>query len=161
MPLSRELYLAILAMDAYNREYDQNVSLSGTRIGEATILTRDGLDADLVDFDDWQSSGFYMALMIVGGGPTSTAGGLKVTTVVVMVLATIAFLRRRTEWFGAADQLWLTDRQLRFTARRSYVLEGPALQTVATTRQQVLAVLVEQEQPAAEARDLVQDAHGL
>ncbi|WP_422385880.1 TrkH family potassium uptake protein [Paracoccus tegillarcae] len=38
----------------------------------------------------------YMALMIIGGGPTSTAGGIKVTTVVVMVLATIAFFRRRT-----------------------------------------------------------------
>jgi len=33
-------------------------------------------------------------LMIVGGGSTSTAGGIKVTTAFVLVLATIAFLRR-------------------------------------------------------------------
>ena len=59
MPLSRELYLAILAMDSYNREYDQNINLSGNQIGEATILDRDGLDSLLVDFDDWQDSGFY------------------------------------------------------------------------------------------------------
>lgn len=39
----------------------------------------------------------YMALMIIGGGPTSTAGGIKVTTVFVLLLATLAFFRRRTE----------------------------------------------------------------
>lgn len=39
----------------------------------------------------------YMALMVIGGGPTSTAGGIKVTTLVVMLLATLAFFRRRTE----------------------------------------------------------------
>lgn len=38
----------------------------------------------------------YMALMIIGAGPTSTAGGLKVTTIMVLFLATMAFFRRRT-----------------------------------------------------------------
>ncbi|WP_299905212.1 TrkH family potassium uptake protein [uncultured Paracoccus sp.] len=38
----------------------------------------------------------YMALMIIGAGPTSTAGGLKVTTIMVLFLATLAFFRRRT-----------------------------------------------------------------
>lgn len=52
---------------------------------------------------------FYMALMIIGGGPTSTAGGLKVTTVVVMVLATIAFLRRRTEIWAFGRSIPLGD----------------------------------------------------
>ena len=37
-----------------------------------------------------------MTLMLVGGGSTSTAGGIKVTTVIVLVLATIAFFRRST-----------------------------------------------------------------
>ncbi len=37
-----------------------------------------------------------MALMIVGGGSTSTAGGLKVTSLIVMVLATAAFFRRQS-----------------------------------------------------------------
>lgn len=52
---------------------------------------------------------FYMALMIIGGGPTSTAGGLKVTTVVVMVLATIAFLRRRTDIWAFGRSIPLGD----------------------------------------------------
>lgn len=36
-----------------------------------------------------------MTLMLVGGGSTSTAGGIKVTTLCVLILATIAFFRRR------------------------------------------------------------------
>lgn len=38
-----------------------------------------------------------ISLMFIGGGSTSTAGGIKVTTFVVLVLATVAFLRRRQE----------------------------------------------------------------
>jgi trk system potassium uptake protein TrkH len=38
-----------------------------------------------------------MSLMVIGAGPASTGGGLKVTAVVVLLLATIAFFRRRTE----------------------------------------------------------------
>lgn len=43
-----------------------------------------------------------MALMVVGGGPTSTAGGIKVSTAVVLLLATIAFFRHsgRMNAFG-------------------------------------------------------------
>ena len=37
----------------------------------------------------------FMALMVIGGGSTSTAGGIKVTTFVVLLLATLAFFRRR------------------------------------------------------------------
>ena len=36
-----------------------------------------------------------IVLMVIGGGPTSTAGGIKVTTFLVAVLATVAFFRRR------------------------------------------------------------------
>lgn len=36
-----------------------------------------------------------MALMVIGGGSTSTAGGIKVTTFIILCLATIAFLKRR------------------------------------------------------------------
>lgn len=39
----------------------------------------------------------YMALMLIGGGSTSTAGGIKVTTFVVMLLAAYAFFRRHKE----------------------------------------------------------------
>lgn len=46
----------------------------------------------------------YMALMVIGAGPTSTAGGLKVTTIMVMILATLSFFRRHSQiWaFGRA-----------------------------------------------------------
>lgn len=46
----------------------------------------------------------FIALMLVGGGPASTAGGIKVTTFVVMLLATVAFFRRQTQLraFGRA-----------------------------------------------------------
>ena len=36
-----------------------------------------------------------MILMFIGGGSTSTAGGIKVTSVCVLILATIAFFKRR------------------------------------------------------------------
>lgn len=46
----------------------------------------------------------FIALMLIGGGPTSTAGGIKVTTVFVMVIATLAFFRRHDQLhaFGRA-----------------------------------------------------------
>ena len=37
-----------------------------------------------------------MTLMLVGGGSTSTAGGIKVTTLCVLLLATVAFFKRQT-----------------------------------------------------------------
>ena len=39
----------------------------------------------------------FMVLMFIGGGSTSTAGGIKVTTALVLVLATVAFFKRRQE----------------------------------------------------------------
>ena len=39
----------------------------------------------------------FILLMLIGGGSASTAGGIKVTTFIVALLATLAFLRRRTE----------------------------------------------------------------
>ena len=36
-----------------------------------------------------------LALMLTGGGPASTAGGIKVTTLIVLALATLAFFRRQ------------------------------------------------------------------
>jgi trk system potassium uptake protein TrkH len=38
-----------------------------------------------------------ISLMLIGAGPTSTAGGIKVTTFVVMLIATVAFFRRQSE----------------------------------------------------------------
>lgn len=39
----------------------------------------------------------FIALMVIGAGPTSTGGGIKVTTLFVMLIATHAFFRRQTE----------------------------------------------------------------
>jgi trk system potassium uptake protein TrkH len=38
-----------------------------------------------------------MTLMLVGGGSTSTARRIKVTTLFVLLLATVAFFRRQTK----------------------------------------------------------------
>lgn len=39
----------------------------------------------------------FVSWMLVGGGSTSTAGGIKVTTFIVLLLATIAFFRRQKQ----------------------------------------------------------------
>ncbi len=51
-----------------------------------------------------------MVLMVIGAGSTSTGGGIKVTTFIVLILATIAFFRRHNtiDIFGrriSADQV--------------------------------------------------------
>jgi trk system potassium uptake protein len=43
------------------------------------------------------TSMMFISLMLIGGGPTSTAGGIKVTTFVVMIIATVAFFRRQEQ----------------------------------------------------------------
>lgn len=37
----------------------------------------------------------FVLLMFIGGGSTSTAGGIKVTSAIVLILATVAFFKRR------------------------------------------------------------------
>ena len=54
-------------------------------------------------------------LMLVGGGPTSTAGGIKVTTLICLILAVIAFFRRSTELHAFGRSIPLED-VLRVTA---------------------------------------------
>jgi trk system potassium uptake protein TrkH len=50
-----------------------------------------------IDFAQTEDSTALMTitLMLIGGGPTSTAGGIKVTTFVVLLLAVVAFFKRR------------------------------------------------------------------
>nr|WP_239056839.1 TrkH family potassium uptake protein [Wenzhouxiangella limi] len=43
------------------------------------------------------TSVLFLGLMFVGAGSTSTAGGIKLTTLVVLLLAVAAFVRRRSE----------------------------------------------------------------
>ncbi|WP_116085733.1 TrkH family potassium uptake protein [Tropicimonas sp. IMCC34011] len=44
-----------------------------------------------------ETSLLTIALMLIGGGSTSTAGGIKVTTFAVLIIATLAFFRRRQD----------------------------------------------------------------
>ena len=62
-----------------------------------------------------ETSFMIMTLMLVGGGPTSTAGGIKVTTFIVLLLATVAFFRSRTELTAFGRSLSAED-LLRVTA---------------------------------------------
>ena len=39
--LTRELLLTILAMDSYNRDYGASILISGDRLGNVRIKTRD------------------------------------------------------------------------------------------------------------------------
>ncbi|MCA0423487.1 MAG: TrkH family potassium uptake protein [Proteobacteria bacterium] len=50
------------------------------------------------------TSMMFISLMLIGGGPSSTAGGIKVTTFAVMLVATVAFFRRQSQFnlFGRA-----------------------------------------------------------
>ena len=61
------------------------------------------------------TSFLIISLMLVGGGPTSTAGGIKVTTFLVLLLATVAFFKRRSELTAFGRSIPLED-VLRVTA---------------------------------------------
>ena len=58
-----------------------------------------------------------MILMFIGGGSASTASGIKLTTFIVVVLATLAFLRsqREPEIFGRSIRIEITIRSLAIT----------------------------------------------
>ncbi|KMK65208.1 TrkH family potassium uptake protein [Puniceibacterium sp. IMCC21224] len=50
-----------------------------------------------------------MTLMLIGAGSTSTAGGIKVTTFIVLLLATVAFFRRRATLHAFGRSLGLNE----------------------------------------------------
>lgn len=60
---------------------------------------------------------FTMILMFIGGGSASTASGIKLTTFIVVMLATISFLRseREPEIFGRSIRIEITLRSLAIT----------------------------------------------
>ena len=69
-----------------------------------------------------------VTLMLVGGGATSTAGGIKVTTFICLLLATLAFFRRSTELTAFGRSIPLED-VLRVTALTSIALLFVAVAT--------------------------------
>ncbi|ANU24256.1 TrkH family potassium uptake protein [Planococcus donghaensis] len=60
---------------------------------------------------------FTMLLMFIGGGSASTASGIKLTTFIVVILATLSFLRsrREPEIFGRSIRLETVIRSLAIT----------------------------------------------
>ena len=67
MPISKDLFLSILSMDAYNRGYDAGIAElggEGSQIGNATI----GRDAEqLLLRGAAQAAGFYALSYTLGG----------------------------------------------------------------------------------------------
>ncbi|MDX8503314.1 calcium-binding protein [Mesorhizobium sp. VK4C] len=59
MTMSKDLFLAILAMDAYNREYGAGIEVDGSTIGAATIMNREAMGVDAATYQSWQDAGFY------------------------------------------------------------------------------------------------------
>jgi trk system potassium uptake protein TrkH len=72
------------------------------------------------------SKGLGILLMLVGGGPAGTAGGLKITTVFTLLLAARAYLRGKfeTEAFGRTIPLEQTRRALTITLMGGLFLLG-------------------------------------
>ncbi len=81
MAISKELFLAILSMDAYNRGYGAGIADGGAGdsdglgesgfIGDARILARD----DGIDYAAWQTAGFYAVAYTMGAdAPEGLAG---------------------------------------------------------------------------------------
>ena len=62
MTTSKDLLLAILAMDSYNREYGAGLVVSGAQVGSATFKDHVASSISETTYSDWQSSGFYAAV---------------------------------------------------------------------------------------------------
>ena len=77
MPVSDQLRLAILSLDAYNRGYNSGFSDSDANdrdglgesgpVGGATIIFRESLGIDQTKYAEWQAAGFYAVAYQVGG----------------------------------------------------------------------------------------------
>ena len=59
MSISKDLFLAILSMDAYNRGYGAGVTIAGDSIGLASIINRTAVGVGAPEYQDWQDAGFY------------------------------------------------------------------------------------------------------
>ena len=66
MPISKDLFLALLSMDAYNEGYGAglefpDVAADGTRstIGQATVIKLKDIGISDAQYQAWQAAGFY------------------------------------------------------------------------------------------------------
>lgn len=86
-----------------------------------------------------------ISLMLVGGGPSSTAGGIKVTTFIVLILATLAFFRQREKLhiFGRSLGLNEVSKVLALTALSLFLMMGGLFVMSLTWRGDFLDLLFE------------------
>jgi hypothetical protein len=76
MAISKDLFLAILAMDSYNRGYNSGLTDGGEgdpdglgeagRVGSATILNPLSYGRDQIELTNWQDAGFYALAYDIG-----------------------------------------------------------------------------------------------
>ncbi|RCW22559.1 hypothetical protein DFR48_10881 [Ciceribacter lividus] len=60
MTISTELLMAVLSMDAYNREYNSGIDgLNATKVGQASVIDRTAVGIGAPEYQAWQSAGFY------------------------------------------------------------------------------------------------------
>lgn len=82
-----------------------NASMAGMTIPQRVLaalfqsVTPRTAGFNTIDYSSMSSAGtlLTMALMFIGAGPGSTAGGIKITTFIVMLLATLAYSRGQEE----------------------------------------------------------------
>ena len=83
MSISSDLFLAILSMDSYNRNYGAGIEIAGNQIGNATILVDSETvfkdpAADPTALSPAAAAGFYAVAYTVGAGVDGLADGTTV-----------------------------------------------------------------------------------
>ena len=102
----------------YNNKATIGAMSLGNKISAAyfTAVTPRTAGFNVVDYGVMEDPTLLltMILMFIGGGSASTASGIKLTTFIVVVLATLAFLRsqREPEIFGRSIRMEITIRSL-------------------------------------------------
>lgn len=101
LALNAWAFLALLGLEWHNPATLGGLAAPADRVWaawfQATTTRTAGFNTlEIGELTD-ASALMMISLMFIGGGSTSTAGGIKVTTFVVLFLATVAFLRRQQE----------------------------------------------------------------
>ncbi|MDN3449390.1 TrkH family potassium uptake protein [Planococcus sp. APC 3906] len=109
--------IMVLVLEYNNKATIGAMSL-GNKISAAyfTAVTPRTAGFNVVDYSVMEDPTLLltMILMFIGGGSASTASGIKLTTFIVVILATLAFLRsqREPEIFGRSIRMEITIRSL-------------------------------------------------
>lgn len=83
--MNRDLFLSILAMDSYNREYGAGVDIAGSSIGSAGIRSRLSLGIDNATYLSWQAAGFYALAYSWNGETVISYRGTNATNLSALI----------------------------------------------------------------------------